>query len=196
MEVYLIRHAIAEPRDPGRWPDDSQRPLTLEGARRFHQAALGLKWLVPVVDQVLSSRYTRTWHTAQILAAEAGWPRPVVCRGLEPERALREMCRVLRGHAAWQTIALVGHGHHLNALASYLLSGDETGAVVELKKGGVIALSMEDGVAPRAARLRWALSPKVLRSPGSAAQGPQPAARSWLSAGSDHPPSAAMTAAQ
>jgi hypothetical protein len=28
MDVYLVRHAIAGQRDPARWPDDSQRPLT------------------------------------------------------------------------------------------------------------------------------------------------------------------------
>ena len=35
MDVYLVRHAIAETRDPNRWPDDAERPLTRDGAERL-----------------------------------------------------------------------------------------------------------------------------------------------------------------
>ncbi|HEY7678606.1 MAG TPA: hypothetical protein VIG69_16145 [Candidatus Methylomirabilis sp.] len=41
MDLYLVRHAFAGKRDPARWPDDTQRPITPEGARRFRQAARG-----------------------------------------------------------------------------------------------------------------------------------------------------------
>jgi len=30
MDVYLVRHAIADTRDATRWPEDAKRPLTQE----------------------------------------------------------------------------------------------------------------------------------------------------------------------
>ena len=41
MDLYLVRHAIAFNPDPTQWPDDSQRPLTPEGQKRFKRAARG-----------------------------------------------------------------------------------------------------------------------------------------------------------
>ena len=37
MKLYVIRHAIAGVRDPKRWPDDRERPLTKAGTRRLPQ---------------------------------------------------------------------------------------------------------------------------------------------------------------
>ena len=78
MELYLVRHAIAEERDPRRWPDDAQRPLSERGRARFARAAAGLRTLGVEVDLLLSSPYARAWATAEILSEEAGWPAPVV----------------------------------------------------------------------------------------------------------------------
>src|SRR6266511_729586 len=35
MELYLVRHAVAHPRDAQRWPDDGSRPPTSAGEDRF-----------------------------------------------------------------------------------------------------------------------------------------------------------------
>ena len=42
MNLYLVRPAIAARRDAARWADDSRRPLTAKGARRFRLDARGL----------------------------------------------------------------------------------------------------------------------------------------------------------
>src|SRR5215471_19083588 len=84
MYLYLVRHAIAFEPDPAQWPDDRDRPLTPEGEKRFRQAALGLRELVPSVDAVLSSPLVRAWQTAAILARKAGWPEPQRFDALEP----------------------------------------------------------------------------------------------------------------
>src|ERR1700680_3697749 len=82
MNVYLVRHAIAGVRDAGQWPDDSLRPLTKKGERRFRNAARGLAGFVPAPKAVLSSPYVRAWQTATILQEEAGWPAPTACDAL------------------------------------------------------------------------------------------------------------------
>ena len=50
MEVVLVRHAIAAERDPSRWPDDRERPLTRQGEERMRRAAKGLAKVVAFLE--------------------------------------------------------------------------------------------------------------------------------------------------
>jgi phosphohistidine phosphatase len=163
MDLYLVRHAIAGEADSGRWPDDALRPLTEEGIASFRSAARGLRRIVPEVEVVLSSPYTRAWETAVLLHEEAGWPAPERCEEIEAIRAPREALPVLDGLDR-SSAALVGHEPHLSQLASLLLCGDEDALRLELKKGGVVALGLPQGAGPGQAHLRWSATPKLLRA--------------------------------
>jgi phosphohistidine phosphatase len=164
MDIYLVRHAIAHERDEERWPDDAKRPLTDEGAERFELAARGLKRIVPAVEHVLSSPYTRAWQTAAILARETGWPAAEAVEELESERDPADAVALLERHAEAGSIALVGHEPHLSSLASLLLAGDPRRAQIELKKGGVIALTAWTPELGDSTFLRWLATPKLLRA--------------------------------
>ena len=161
MNVYVIRHAIAEERDPARWPDDSRRPLSPEGETRFRSAARGLRRLAPEVDVVFASRYVRAWHTAEILHEEAGWPAPEPAPVLEPSFP-HATVELLEGRSD-RSIALVGHEPHLSELASLLVSGDEHALGLELKKGATVLLDFDVRPAAGSATLRWIATPKILR---------------------------------
>ena len=163
MEVYLIRHAVAEVRDPLQWPDDTKRPLTPEGADRFRRAAAGLASLVPEVGIVLSSPWRRAWETAQILHEVAGWPKPEKCEALEGHRSPRGLPSILRQHVQAESVALVGHEPQLHTLASYLLTGDSARLLVEFKKGGAAAFRLDNAIRPGTATLLWSHPPRVLR---------------------------------
>jgi phosphohistidine phosphatase len=163
VDIYLVRHAIAEQRDVLRWPDDSQRPLTAEGAQRFRRAARGLRRIVPSVELVRSSPYIRAWQTAELLHEEAGWPAPLVCAPLAGHSATAEALDALRLHADRRSVALVGHEPNLSWLASLLLAGDESVIGLELKKGAVALLELTSPPTPGSAVLRWSVSPKILR---------------------------------
>ena len=163
MDLYLVRHAIAEPRDPERWPDDSDRPLTPAGIERFRAAARGLRRLGIEVDAVLASGYVRAWDTAQLLNAEAGWPEPEECAELEPSTPRAACLDALRQRQEF-SLALVGHQPLLSELAVLLLAGDESPMRLELKKGGALCLRFPAGPVATAAALRWSASPKILGS--------------------------------
>jgi phosphohistidine phosphatase len=163
MDLYLIRHAIAEDQSPGRWPDDSDRPLTEEGERRFRKAARGLARLGPPVDAVLASAFTRAWRTAELLAEEAGWPLPERCPELEAGRSALDAVRALKRLPGPNAVAMVGHEPQLGELASLLLTGSAHAAAIQMKKGGAAWLLLDDGPRPAAALLGWLLTPKVLR---------------------------------
>src|SRR2546425_8445970 len=83
MRIYLLRHAIAEPRDPSHYPADSDRPLTREGTRKMEVAARGLRAADARFDVVLTSPLVRARQTARMVVP-ALRPRP-------PLRALRPL---------------------------------------------------------------------------------------------------------
>lgn len=150
MRVYVVRHAVAEERDAGRWPDDALRPLTADGEHSFRRAAHGLRELVPAVDVLLSSPYVRAWRTAEILYEETGWPAPERCAELEAWRPPEDVLPVVAGRGS---VAVVGHEPMLSGLLGLLL---RTEIAIDFKKGGVVLV--EDG------RLRWYATPKILRA--------------------------------
>ena len=67
LELYLIRHGVAEERGDD-WPDDSKRPLTPEGISRLRKAARGLSADRRSFDQIVSSPLVRTRQTADVFS--------------------------------------------------------------------------------------------------------------------------------
>jgi phosphohistidine phosphatase len=158
--VILVRHAIAHERSAARWPDDSQRPLTATGKRKFRKVARGLSKLLPERAPILTSPFVRAAETAAMLAAVYGG-RPVQCAELaarQPTRALFELVRMRPG----KTAILVGHEPDLSRFLATAI-GDER-ARLAFKKGGAASLVFPNRIAPRAATLEWLIPPRVLRA--------------------------------
>jgi phosphohistidine phosphatase len=164
VKLYLVRHAVAAQRSASRWPDDSERPLTEDGAARFRSGARGLARLAPTVDRLLSSLYARAWQTAVILHEEIRWPEPEQCAELEADRSSRDTLDLLQTLGTTASLALVGHEPNLSLLASRLLIGESERVRLELKKGGAVLLELDGTPGSGAAFLRWSVSPKILRS--------------------------------
>lgn len=163
MDLYVIRHAAAEERDPARWPDDSKRPLTESGRKKFRGVAKLLGRIVDEKPLVLSSRWVRAWDTAQILVDEAGWPAPKPCKALELQ-ANERVIEVLRDHAKENAVALVGHEPQLGELISLLLTGDESGLQIDFKKGAVVSLTLPTPIDAADAVLNWIVTPSLTKS--------------------------------
>jgi phosphohistidine phosphatase len=164
VDLYLVRHAAAYARDPGRWPDDARRPLTPEGEEEFRSAASGLTRLVAPADALLSSPYERAWRTAEILADLDSWPAPEATPVLEPTLPPEKAAMELKGYEGAGSVALVGHRPSLHEIAAYLLTGSTDGMEILIKKGGVFCVRFDGPVEPGAGELRWLLTPKILRS--------------------------------
>jgi len=162
MELLLVRHAIACERDPRRWPDDGERPLSSRGMARARKAAAGLKRLTPPPARVLTSPLLRTRQTAQILAQVAGWPRatpaPQLLPGTAPEEFLALVSRLKVAR-----IAAVGHEPDLGDLLAACLGGTaHTGFA--FRKMGVALVSFHGTVRGGRGRLEWFLRPRLLRA--------------------------------
>jgi len=161
MRIVLFRHGPAEPRDPARWPDDSQRPLTPHGVEVSRRAARGVARMEPSITRVVSSPAVRALDTAKCLASALDLPdEPELLPSLAPDSAWRPVLGWLADQPADAVLALVGHQPGLDLLAGGLLHATGDGAFV-LKKAGACSIACEVPK-PGQGQLRWWLRPAAL----------------------------------
>lgn len=163
MNLYILRHAIAEDRSPT--VPESQRRLTPDGARKMHKAAKGIKALGLEFDLILTSPYLRAKETAEIVAKTLDCEKnlmvsPTLAADGNPKELIEE---IRRKYHKEKDILLVGHEPYLSNLVSLLLSG-QTNLSITLKKGGLCALSVGSLHYGRCATLEWLLTPGQMRS--------------------------------
>jgi phosphohistidine phosphatase len=163
MDLLIVRHAIAFDRNPKRWPDDDERPLTPDGMLRARKAAAGLKRIAERPARVFTSPLVRAKQTAAILAEFAGWPRAVEYAELRPGEPPEAVLEALRRNSN-KLVAVVGHQPHLGQLVAACLPGSAKPEALELKKGGVVCLSFNGPPRAGHALLRWAAPPRILRA--------------------------------
>ena len=161
MEIWLLRHAVAE--DRAESGHDADRALTEEGQKRAREVARGLAELEPGIDLVLTSPYVRARQTAEPVVKVlrlSGKLRET--QALEPSSDPQEILDEVRGEKA-KAILLVGHEPHLGALLGRLVSG-RPGLEIPMRKAAVARL-IWDGSG--AATLKALLPAKVLARVGA-----------------------------
>jgi len=155
MELVLVRHARAEER--ALLKRDRSRALTSDGRRRMRRAARGLHKLVPTVDVLACSPFTRCRQTADIVGRLYHDLNPVPLPALAPGGAPRAVLQWLRAQAATATIVLVGHEPDLGRLTGYFLTG-RASAIAQYKKGAAALLEFSGVPDSGAATLAWFLT--------------------------------------
>lgn len=158
MDVFLLRHGVAENSRPGF--DDSARELTSEGRKRTREMMKLARALGLAPDYVLASPYVRAVQTAEVAAAalgyEAGLVRtPALTPDSHPERVWDEV-RVYRGAAQ---LLLVGHEPLLSMLSAHLLNAPAL--LVDFKKGALMRIEIEAAASAPRGVLRWFLPSKL-----------------------------------
>jgi len=159
-EIYLVRHAIAEPHGPA-WPDDDARPLTAEGIKRFRRAAEGLRALDVHLDLVLTSPLPRARHTAELLI-EALEKRPElrVNDALRPGETTAAAIAAIDKQRDCRQLAIVGHEPGIGMLAAHLAGLSRP---LPFKKGAVACIELDSGAVKGGGTLRWFMPPRLLR---------------------------------
>lgn len=167
MNLYIVRHAIAEDRqDNATEADDSQRPLTDPGRRKFRRIARGLRRTGVQLDMILTSPYLRAADTARILRKklELGKDQLAVVQDIAPGGdAARLIAEINDKYAQLGSLAIVGHEPALSRLISTLISGDPT-LPITLKKGGVCCLTIDKLQYGRCATLEWLMTPRQMEN--------------------------------
>ncbi len=160
FELYLVRHGVAA--EPGEdWPDDTLRPLTADGVRRFKESVRGLARLDVELDVIFTSPLIRARETADLLSRGlAAQPAVKVMHALEPGTLPRVVFAALRAISRHR-IALVGHEPDLGQLAAFLIGASRP---VLFKKGGVCRIDVPSRALRPRGMLVWLATPKMLRS--------------------------------
>ncbi len=162
MNLYLVRHGIAEDDSPG---GDAERELTQEGIERMREIAEGLRALGVVADCVATSPLRRARQTAEILADVLGSARSVVTLPcLAPGGSLPEFLQWLE-HEGEDDVIAVGHMPEVGAWAARCLTGQRAIGLL-FKKGAVCSLSFEGEPSAGLAQLNWLMQPAALKRVG------------------------------
>jgi phosphohistidine phosphatase len=167
MRIFLLRHAIAEPRDPRRYPGDSGRPLTRTGRARMARAARGMRALGLRFDLILTSPFARARQTAAIVL-DACRPRPPlrVLRPLAPGGGTGGVVAGLASLPKDAAVLLVGHEPDLSRLAGALVLETRSDLPLEFRKGGLCRIDTAGAPLPGAGRIVLHVTPKILRRLG------------------------------
>ena len=162
MILYLLRHAIAEERDSRKWPDDSQRPLTIKGKKRMRRIAEGMLALGLEFDVIYTSPYRRARETADIIVdVFDAKTEPRETDTLEVDGNPQELIRLINSAKnEFENVLLVGHEPYLSELISILLLGNSSLPLV-MKRGGVCKLNAAALKYGACASLEWLLPPSV-----------------------------------
>jgi phosphohistidine phosphatase len=158
MEIYLLRHGIAEDRKPGR--PDSERALTGEGREKLRRVLRRAGESGARPSLVMSSPYRRAVETAAIASAELGYQGSVVnTRSLEPEASPSDTWEELRARSTEPAILVAGHEPHLGTMVAFLLGNPSMW--VDMKKGALVRIDCERLGRTPSGILKWMLTPSV-----------------------------------
>ncbi len=157
MELYLVRHGIAEPAAEA--GSDADRKLAPEGRAVLTEIAQGLRALDVAPDRLFTSPLIRARQTAAILHAvlDSAAPEVLPALGLDalPEDLLDEAT------GAGERVMMVGHMPTLGELVSLAATGVGSGGT-PLSPGGAAALEFSGRPRAGGARLAWLLTPTQL----------------------------------
>lgn len=155
MILYVLRHAEAV--DANNDLPDEWRYLTVKGIKSVHTISRDMAKYAQKPRVIVSSPLVRAVQTAQIAAAYAARKNEVIVSGLLlADSDPRELLDFLRGRAEAKRLMIVGHEPHLGTLVAGLLGKEER---IVLKKGGCVAMELDDDESDKPARFLWYMAP-------------------------------------
>ena len=163
MDLYILRHGLADDRSEWIQGKDRGRPLTKEGRKTTRRSAKAMAELGLRFDWILSSPYVRARDTALIVADHFGLRKSVELRDeLTPMGNPEELTKVLAsGNKSAEPVLIVGHEPFLSRYASVLLTGHAVPRL-RLKKGGLCKLQITHLRFGACAELQWLLTARQL----------------------------------
>ena len=158
MQIYLLRHGIAEDAKPGH--PDAERPLTAEGRDKLHRVLVRARAAGLDPSLILSSPYRRACETATVAAEVLAYKGEIVrTPALVPESSPFDAWEEIRHRKAERAILLSSHEPLMSSLVAFLL--DSPALHVDMKKAALVRIDCER-FGPRAAGvLKWMLTPGV-----------------------------------
>lgn len=158
MEIYILRHGVAE--EPQAGQPDSERALTPEGRKKLRNVLRTAASAGVAPSLILTSHYKRALQTAQLAAEILDYKGELLrSKSLEPGSSPKTVWDEIRVHKDEPRILLSGHEPLLGRLTAYLLGSPNL--QVDFKKGAMVCVELERFPTEPHGVLRWMLTSKL-----------------------------------
>ncbi len=158
MEIYILRHGIAEDGDVAQ--PDSERALTAEGKKKLRNVLRVAAKAGVAPSLILTSPYRRALETAELAAEVLDYKGDLLrTKALEPGSEPRAVWDEIRVHKDEANILLAGHEPLFSRLTAYLVSCPNL--LIDFKKGALACVEVDRFPAEPHGVLRWMLTPKL-----------------------------------
>ena len=160
MELYLLRHGIAEPRAAS--GQDRDRRLTPAGFAELRITLKRASASGAQPDLILASPYLRTLQTAELAASAFGYVGEIFpASALTPTSSPEEVWKEVRGFPAEERILLVTHEPLVSTTLAWLIGTTRVGK--GFPTSGFACVDFENlGLLPKG-RLKYMLTAAGLR---------------------------------
>jgi phosphohistidine phosphatase len=158
MELYLLRHGIAEVRAAsGR---DADRRLTDEGRDKLRHVLERAHLAGARPSLILSSPLRRALETAEIAGHALGYEGKIVrTPALSPESSPQTLWETLRDHRHESAILLAGHEPLFSSTVAYLLGSPRE--MIHFRKGALVRIDVQGYAPTPRGVLEWMLTAKL-----------------------------------
>ena len=158
MQVYILRHGIAEEGSPG--GKDADRALTNDGRKRLREVLRLAEKGDVVPSLIITSPFLRAVQTAEVAMEVLGYANDLLrTEALIPSSEPEDVWEELRIHQGIMQLMLVGHEPLLSRVVGFLLNSPSLN--IEVKKGTLIRIDIDNfGPQPHGA-LKWMVVPKL-----------------------------------
>ncbi len=156
MRIYILRHGIAEARADR---DDAERTLTAEGREKLRLVLRRAAAAKVSPSLILTSPLVRAVQTARIASEMLRCKKVERTDALLPSSSPEAVWREVEAHSGEASLLLAGHEPLLSETASWMLGAGRS--VIDLKKGAMLSIGIEDASKPRTGLLEWLVSPKL-----------------------------------
>jgi phosphohistidine phosphatase len=137
MQIYLLRHGIAEDAKPGH--PDAERALTNEGRDKLRRVLKRARTADLSPSLILSSPYRRALETAAAAAEVLAYKGEIVrTRTLLPESSPFDAWEEIREHKDERAVLLASHEPLMSSMAAFLL--DSPALTVDMKKAALVRI--------------------------------------------------------
>lgn len=161
MEIYLLRHGIAEDSAA----PDAERALTDEGRLKLRRVLERARAARVSPSLVLSSPLRRAVETAELAAEILGHKNRIVrTAALAPDGAPGQVWSEIRSRPDESAILLAGHEPLFSETLSYFLGASRV--IVNFRKGALARVDFERLSGEPRGVLQWMLTAEVAREAG------------------------------
>jgi phosphohistidine phosphatase len=158
MEIYILRHGIAEEGKAGE--PDAVRALTDTGREKLRAVLERAREAGVKPSLILTSPYRRATQTAHMAGQVLGCNKIVESEILVPGSAPKAVWEVICARRREPALLIAGHEPLLGMTVGFLLGAPAL--QVDLKKAALVRIDQESfGVAPRGI-LKWMLTPRLV----------------------------------